>query len=108
MTCAAPSMVMEKLDCLERKPRRRLLGYFCPRVCDNEDLYAEIDVVYRPDDMWKIFPSCTAIESGCSKSSSVLWSYIKETGRSPCSTSSEEFPGLKLEEATWPKTEVLD
>ncbi|KAK6736081.1 hypothetical protein RB195_019015 [Necator americanus] len=34
-----------------------------------------------------------------------------ETGRSPCSTSSEEFVGFELEEATWPKrkfwTEVV-
>ncbi|KAK6740199.1 hypothetical protein RB195_008582 [Necator americanus] len=46
-TWAAPSMVMERLDCTERKLLRRLLGYFWPRVCHNEDLYAEIDVVYR-------------------------------------------------------------
>ncbi|KAK6727756.1 hypothetical protein RB195_005440 [Necator americanus] len=32
----------------------------------------------------------------------------KETGRSPCPTSSEKFVGFELEEATWPKTEVLD
>ncbi|KAK6727023.1 hypothetical protein RB195_004992 [Necator americanus] len=38
---------MERLDCTERKLLRRLLGYFWPRVCHNEDLYAEIDVVYR-------------------------------------------------------------
>ncbi|KAK6741782.1 hypothetical protein RB195_009573 [Necator americanus] len=46
-TWAAPSTVMERLDCTERKLLRRLLGYFWPRVCHNEDLYAEIDVVYR-------------------------------------------------------------
>ncbi|KAK6736754.1 hypothetical protein RB195_019445 [Necator americanus] len=46
-TWAAPSTVMERLDCTERKLLRRLLGYFWPRVCRNEDLYAEIDVVYR-------------------------------------------------------------
>ncbi|KAK6764998.1 hypothetical protein RB195_025074 [Necator americanus] len=46
-TWAAPSTVMEKLDCTERKLLRRLLGYFWPRVCNNEDLYTEIDVVYR-------------------------------------------------------------
>ncbi|KAK6734672.1 hypothetical protein RB195_018079 [Necator americanus] len=44
---AAPSRVMKRLDCTERKLLRRLLGYFWPRVCHNEDLYAEIDVVYR-------------------------------------------------------------
>ncbi|KAK6733055.1 hypothetical protein RB195_017053 [Necator americanus] len=44
---AAPSTVMERLDCTERKLLRRLLGYFWPRVCHSEDLYAEIDVVYR-------------------------------------------------------------
>ncbi|KAK6760406.1 hypothetical protein RB195_021757 [Necator americanus] len=38
---------MERLDCTERKLLRRLLGYFWPRVCHNEDLFAEIDVVYR-------------------------------------------------------------
>ncbi|KAK6756716.1 hypothetical protein RB195_014881 [Necator americanus] len=43
----APSTVMERLDCTERKLPRRLLGYFWPGVCHNEDLYAEIDVVYR-------------------------------------------------------------
>ncbi|KAK6729482.1 hypothetical protein RB195_006495 [Necator americanus] len=31
-----------------------------------------------------------------------------ETSRSPCSTSSEEFVGFELEEATWPKTKILD
>ncbi|KAK6740819.1 hypothetical protein RB195_008961 [Necator americanus] len=46
-TWAAPSTVMERLDCTERKLLRRLLGYFWPRVCHNEDLYAEIDVVYQ-------------------------------------------------------------
>ncbi|KAK6727868.1 hypothetical protein RB195_005503 [Necator americanus] len=46
-TWAAPSTVMERLDCMERKLLRRLLGYFWPRVCHNEDLYADIDVVYR-------------------------------------------------------------
>ncbi|KAK6749805.1 hypothetical protein RB195_002048 [Necator americanus] len=35
------------LDCTERKQLRRLLGYFWPRVCHNEDLYAELDVIYR-------------------------------------------------------------
>ncbi|KAK6757310.1 hypothetical protein RB195_015250 [Necator americanus] len=44
-TWAAPSTVMEKLDCTERRLLRWLLGYFWPRVCHNEDLYAEIDVV---------------------------------------------------------------
>ncbi|KAK6762202.1 hypothetical protein RB195_023059 [Necator americanus] len=34
---------MERLDCTERKPLRRLLSYFWPRVCHSE----EIDVVYR-------------------------------------------------------------
>ncbi|KAK6764717.1 hypothetical protein RB195_024882 [Necator americanus] len=38
--------VMERLNCTGRKLLRRLLGYFSPRVCHNEDLYAEIDVVY--------------------------------------------------------------
>ncbi|KAK6729958.1 hypothetical protein RB195_006793 [Necator americanus] len=46
-TWAAPSTVMEGLDCTERKLLRWLLGYFWSRVCHNEDLYAEIDVVYR-------------------------------------------------------------
>ncbi|KAK6748170.1 hypothetical protein RB195_001036 [Necator americanus] len=46
-TWAAPSTVMERLDCTERKLLRRLLGYFWPRVCHNKDLYAEIYVVYR-------------------------------------------------------------
>ncbi|KAK6756270.1 hypothetical protein RB195_014584 [Necator americanus] len=30
----------------ETKPVRRLLGCVWPRVCQNEDLYEEIDVVY--------------------------------------------------------------
>ncbi|KAK6733226.1 hypothetical protein RB195_017154 [Necator americanus] len=46
-TWAAPSTVMERLDCTDRKRLRLLLGYFWPRVCHNEDLYTEIDVVYR-------------------------------------------------------------
>ncbi|KAK6735707.1 hypothetical protein RB195_018750 [Necator americanus] len=46
-TWATPSTVMERLECTERKLLRKLLGYFWPRVCHNEDLYAEIDVVYR-------------------------------------------------------------
>ncbi|KAK6748094.1 hypothetical protein RB195_000990 [Necator americanus] len=46
-TFAEPSTMMERLDCTERKLLRLLLGYFWPRVCYNEDLYAEIDVVYR-------------------------------------------------------------
>ncbi|KAK6760732.1 hypothetical protein RB195_021978 [Necator americanus] len=46
-TWAAPSTVMERLDCTERKLLGRLLGYFWPTVCHNKDLYPEIDVVYR-------------------------------------------------------------
>ncbi|KAK6762881.1 hypothetical protein RB195_023546 [Necator americanus] len=46
-TWAAPSTVMERLDCTERKLLRRLVGYFWLRACHNEDLYAEIDVAYR-------------------------------------------------------------
>ncbi|KAK6765188.1 hypothetical protein RB195_025217 [Necator americanus] len=46
-TRAAPSTVMERLDSAERKLLRRLLGYFGPRACHNEKLYAEVDVVYR-------------------------------------------------------------
>ncbi|KAK6748975.1 hypothetical protein RB195_001532 [Necator americanus] len=46
-TWAAPSTVIERLDCTERKLLRWLLGYFWRRVCHNEDLYAEVDVVYR-------------------------------------------------------------
>ncbi|KAK6742651.1 hypothetical protein RB195_010109 [Necator americanus] len=39
---AAPSTMMAKVDCIERKLLRRLLGYFWPKAC--QDLYAEIDV----------------------------------------------------------------
>ncbi|KAK6756200.1 hypothetical protein RB195_014539 [Necator americanus] len=46
-TWVAPSTFMERLDCTERKLFGRLLGYIWPRVCHNEDLYAEIDVVCR-------------------------------------------------------------
>ncbi|KAK6765296.1 hypothetical protein RB195_025286 [Necator americanus] len=46
-TWAAPSTGIERLDCTERKLLRRLLGYFWRRVCYSEDLYAEIDVIYR-------------------------------------------------------------
>ncbi|KAK6739828.1 hypothetical protein RB195_008366 [Necator americanus] len=38
---------MERFDFTERKLIRRLLGYFWPRVCRNEELYAEVDMVYR-------------------------------------------------------------
>ncbi|KAK6745723.1 hypothetical protein RB195_012067 [Necator americanus] len=41
------STVMERFGCAERKLLGRLLAYFWPRICCNEDLYAEIDVVYR-------------------------------------------------------------
>ncbi|KAK6764673.1 hypothetical protein RB195_024846 [Necator americanus] len=44
---AAPFTVLDRLDCTERKLLRRLLGYFWHRVCHNEELYAEVDVVYR-------------------------------------------------------------
>ncbi|KAK6746724.1 hypothetical protein RB195_000161 [Necator americanus] len=46
-TSAAPSTVMERLECTERKLLRRLLGYVWPRVCHNEEVYAEIDMVDR-------------------------------------------------------------
>ncbi|KAK6744414.1 hypothetical protein RB195_011237 [Necator americanus] len=46
-TWAAPRTVMERLDCTERKLLKWLFGYFWPRVCYNEELYAEVDVVYR-------------------------------------------------------------
>ncbi|KAK6743453.1 hypothetical protein RB195_010608 [Necator americanus] len=38
---------MDRLDCTERKLFRRLLGYFWLRVCQNEELYAEIHGVCR-------------------------------------------------------------
>ncbi|KAK6762930.1 hypothetical protein RB195_023584 [Necator americanus] len=69
---------MERLDCTERKLLRRLLGYFWPRVCHNEDLYAEIVVVYRRMTRGK--------HQHLAPSSKVA----------------------KLEEATWPKTEVRE
>ncbi|KAK6749751.1 hypothetical protein RB195_002014 [Necator americanus] len=31
----------------ENKPLRRPVGYFWHRLCHNEDIYAEVDVVYR-------------------------------------------------------------
>ncbi|KAK6728225.1 hypothetical protein RB195_005708 [Necator americanus] len=46
-TWAEPTTVIGRLDCTERMLLRRLLDYFWLRVCHNEDLYAEIDVVYR-------------------------------------------------------------
>ncbi|KAK6760463.1 hypothetical protein RB195_021796 [Necator americanus] len=46
-TWAAPSAVMERLDCTERKMLERLLGYFWPRECHNEKVYVETDVVCR-------------------------------------------------------------
>ncbi|KAK6741591.1 hypothetical protein RB195_009451 [Necator americanus] len=41
-TWTAPSTVMKRLDCTDRKLLRRLLGYVWPRVRHNDDLYAEI------------------------------------------------------------------
>ncbi|KAK6760333.1 hypothetical protein RB195_021708 [Necator americanus] len=38
---------MERLDCLERKLLRRMLGYFWPFACHNEELYSGVDVMYR-------------------------------------------------------------
>ncbi|KAK6763782.1 hypothetical protein RB195_024204 [Necator americanus] len=46
-TSAAPATVLEKLNCMERKLFRRLLGYFWPLVCHNKELYSEVDMVYR-------------------------------------------------------------
>ncbi|KAK6765247.1 hypothetical protein RB195_025253 [Necator americanus] len=45
-TWAAPSTAMERLDCTDRKLLKRLIGYFWLSVCHNEDLNAEIDVVW--------------------------------------------------------------
>ncbi|KAK6761485.1 hypothetical protein RB195_022524 [Necator americanus] len=59
-------------------------------------------------DKWKTPTSCTAIKTGYKNSSPLLWSYNRETSRSPRSTRFEEFVGFKLEKATWPKAEVLD
>ncbi|KAK6761761.1 hypothetical protein RB195_022732 [Necator americanus] len=64
-----------------------------PGVCHSEDLYAEIDVVYRWMTREKKSTSYTAIESGYSKSSSLFWSYTDETSRSLCSVISVEFSG---------------
>ncbi|KAK6762484.1 hypothetical protein RB195_023273 [Necator americanus] len=96
-TWAAPPTVMERLDCTERKLLRLLLGYFWPRVCYNVELCVEVDMVYR-----RMARGKRQRKHVTRKSSPLLWSYIKEIGRSPCSTSSEE-----LEEATWPKTDVV-
>ncbi|KAK6748384.1 hypothetical protein RB195_001171 [Necator americanus] len=38
-TWAAPSAVMEKLDCIKRRLFRRLLGYFWPKIEKNKDEY---------------------------------------------------------------------
>ncbi|KAK6760369.1 hypothetical protein RB195_021731 [Necator americanus] len=46
-TWAAPATVMEKLDFMERKLFRRPLGYFWPLICHNEELYSEVDMLYR-------------------------------------------------------------
>ncbi|KAK6763424.1 hypothetical protein RB195_023938 [Necator americanus] len=54
-----------------------------------------------------ISTSCTATESVYRNPSSLLWSYNKETSRSPCSTSSKEFVGFELEEATCSETEAV-
>ncbi|KAK6729235.1 hypothetical protein RB195_006340 [Necator americanus] len=99
-TWAAPSTVMERLDCTERKLLRRLLGYFWPRVCHNEDLNAEIDVVYRLMTRGRYQHLAPPPKVAKVNRLHFFWSYIKETGRSPCPTSSEEFVGFELEEAT--------
>ncbi|KAK6736727.1 hypothetical protein RB195_019431 [Necator americanus] len=85
-TWAAPSTVIERLDCTERRLLRWLPGSFWPRICHYENLYAEIDVVYR----WMTRgryqhlapPSKLAIEA---------------------SSTSSEFAGFELKEATWPE-----
>ncbi|KAK6764066.1 hypothetical protein RB195_024408 [Necator americanus] len=107
-TWTAPSTVMERLDYTSRKLLRWLRGYFWPRVCHNEDLYAEIDVVHWRMTCGRYQRFSPPSKVDISKSSSLLRSYVKETSGSPCSTSSEEFVGLKLEEATRPKTEVVN
>ncbi|KAK6728405.1 hypothetical protein RB195_005819 [Necator americanus] len=103
-TRAAPFTLMERLDCTGRKLIRPLLSYFWPSVCHHEDLHVEIDVVYRR-------MTCGRYQHFALPSKVVFASlvrYIKKTGRSPCPPSSEEFVGFELEEATWPRAEVLD
>ncbi|KAK6763991.1 hypothetical protein RB195_024356 [Necator americanus] len=86
---------------------RRLLGYLWLRIYHNEELYAEIHAMNRGMTRGRYhhvaLPSKVATENRLRNSSQ-----IKETGKSPCSTSFEEFVGFKMEEAIWPKTEVLD
>ncbi|KAK6765418.1 hypothetical protein RB195_025368 [Necator americanus] len=43
---AAPLTAIEELDCMERELFRGLLGFWL-MVCHNEDLYSEVDTVYR-------------------------------------------------------------
>ncbi|KAK6734658.1 hypothetical protein RB195_018072 [Necator americanus] len=45
-TMPVPSAMLNRLDCTERKLLRRLLGCFWLGVCHNEELYAEVNVVY--------------------------------------------------------------
>ncbi|KAK6735604.1 hypothetical protein RB195_018677 [Necator americanus] len=103
-TSPALATVMESFDCRERELFTRLLGYFCSKVCEDEDVYVEIDVVYR-DDTWKVSTSCSTIESSYRKSSPFLCSHTGEDCRSPCSTSSEQFVGFKQQKVTCPKME---
>ncbi|KAK6727513.1 hypothetical protein RB195_005287 [Necator americanus] len=72
-TWTAPSTMKEKLDCMERKLLRQLVGYLWPRVCHNEDLHAEIDIVYRRMSGGRYqCPAPPSKVNGYSKSSSIL------------------------------------
>ncbi|KAK6732066.1 hypothetical protein RB195_016438 [Necator americanus] len=107
-TWAAPSTVRERLDCTERKLLRWLLGHFWPRVWRNVDLYAEIDVVYRR--MTRERYQRLAPPSKVAKVNRLRFfgHILKRPADRLVTTSSEEFVEFGLEDATWPRKEVLD
>ncbi|KAK6735482.1 hypothetical protein RB195_018599 [Necator americanus] len=100
---AAPSAVIEKIDCTKRKLLRRLLAYLWGGVRHNEDLYAEVDVMYlrmTQKSQHLTPPSKVATEDRLRFFGHIMW-------RPTCPMCSEDSPRFKLEEVTWPEKEVL-
>ncbi|KAK6740551.1 hypothetical protein RB195_008796 [Necator americanus] len=74
-------------------------------VWHSEELYMEVDMVYRRMTRGR-YQHLAPLSKLGTKSCLSFFGHISR--RSPCSTSFEEFVRFKLEEVTWPETQVLD